>query len=193
MKDSDQSIRKRRAGSRTLLPKGGNDRVYTPDALALDIVLHFRPSGRILEPSCGGGAFLRALPGCDWCEIDLGVDFLACTAKYDWIVTNPPYSILTQFLAKSVETADNIVFLCPTNSWFQVARERVLSQAGFGIVEICNVPHPPKPWPTFGLSLSATRVQRGWTGSISKTRLPSNLWPPNGSHKMAVPAGGTVP
>lgn len=95
MKDSDQSIRKRRAGSRTLLPKGGNDRVYTPDALALDIVRHFRPAGRILEPACGGGALLHAMPGCGWCEINKGVDFLACT----WIVTNPPYSILTKFLA----------------------------------------------------------------------------------------------
>lgn len=89
MKRCDQSHRK----NRPLLPKGGNDRVYTPDALARDIVLHFSPSGRILEPCCGGGAFLRAMPGCDWCEIDKGMDFFACTGRYDWIVTNPPYSL----------------------------------------------------------------------------------------------------
>ena len=65
------------ATQRSLVPKGGNDRIYTPDRLAMDIVRHFMPSGKILEPCAGDGAFLRALPlDADWYEIDLGRDFL---------------------------------------------------------------------------------------------------------------------
>ena len=171
---------------RSLLPHGGNDRIYTPDALARDIVSHFRPAGRILEPAAGDGAFVRALPPCDWCEIDKGMDFFACRDHYDWIITNPPYSLFTRFLRKSLESADNIVFLCPISAWFQRARERAIKEAGFNIVEICRVPVPPPPWPQFGLSLAATWLRRGWLGSMSSTRLPSQLWSLNGGDKMVV-------
>lgn len=169
---------------RSLFPPGGNDRVYTPDALAKDIVAHFRPSGTILEPCCGGGAFLRAMPGCDWCEIDLGLDFFECEKHYDWIITNPPYSKFTDFLSKAVEAADNIVFVCPINSWHQRARERVLQNAGFGIVETCRIPLPSKPWPQFGVLLAATWIRRGWLGSAQTTRLPSKLWAEDNYHMV---------
>jgi len=140
-----------------------------------------------LEPCCGQGAFLRALSGCDWCEIDLGRDFFDCIDHYDWIVTNPPYSIFTGFLSKTMEVADNVVFLCPINSWFQRARARLIREAHFGIVEICSVPVPPKPWPQFGLSLGAAWLRRGWLGSPQFTKLPSDLWSPAGGDKMVAP------
>ncbi len=41
-----------------------NDDVQTPLALARAIVAHFQPRGRILEPCCGDGHFLRALREC---------------------------------------------------------------------------------------------------------------------------------
>jgi hypothetical protein len=175
-----------RPKGRSLLPHGGNDRMYTLDLLARDIVNHFRPTGKILEPAAGGGAFLRALRGCDWCEIDKRVNFFKCQRHYDWIITNPPYSLSTEFLRESLELADNIVFLCPINSWFQRARERAISEAGFAIVETCRIPVPPPPWPQFGLSLGATWVRRGWLGRMSNTRLPSQLWPVNAGDKMVV-------
>ena len=40
---------------RPLAPKGGNDRVYTPPWLAAQIISHFNPTGRILEPCRGSG------------------------------------------------------------------------------------------------------------------------------------------
>lgn len=181
-----------RLAKRSFFTKNGNDRIYTPDPLARDIVAHFRPCGRILEPAAGGGAFRGAMPGCDWCEIDLNVDFFDCQGHYDWLVTNPPYSIFTRFLAKAVEVADNIVFLCPENSWGTNKRKRVLKAAGFGIVEICAVPLPPKPWPQFGVAIAATWVRRGWLGSPAYTRLPSALWSPDGSHKMATAPPNTI-
>ena len=43
--------------------KGGNDKIQTPDNLAMKVVAHFcdQMTGRILEPCCGEGAFVRAL------------------------------------------------------------------------------------------------------------------------------------
>ena len=103
----------------------------------------------------------------------------------DYIITNPPYSIFTRFLKKSLEVADDIVFLCPINSWYQRARERLIKEAGFGILEHCRVPVPPPPWPQFGMSLAATWLRRGWQGSPTFSRLPSDLWPPEGDKMLA--------
>ncbi len=41
------------------------DVVYTPDDVARDVVAFFKPTGKILEPSAGKGAFLKYLPGAD--------------------------------------------------------------------------------------------------------------------------------
>ena len=139
-----------------LAPKGGNDRVYTPDDLALSIVNHFRPSGRILEPCAGKGAFVRALRGrgeLSVCELDNGTDFFQWTQPVDWIVTNPPWSLFR------------------TNAWFMKARQRDIHEAGFGLVEILDVPTPSSPWPQAGFSLGAGWLRRGWTGGTHFSRL----------------------
>lgn len=95
------------------LPANPRDVVYTPDNVARDMVNLFAPSGRILEPAKGDGAILRHLVGADWCEIAEGVDFFACTARYDWIIGNPPYSIFAAWLRHSFTLADDIVYLIP--------------------------------------------------------------------------------
>jgi hypothetical protein len=94
------------------------DQVYTPDWVAEDMVKHFKPSGKILDPSAGAGdakVFLKYLPkGTKFCEIEDGFDFFVCTGKYDWIITNPPYSIFPEFLKHALNAAQNVVFLVPT-------------------------------------------------------------------------------
>src|SRR5437016_5113358 len=94
------SANPRKRKGRPFIPsKGGNDCLQTPPELARAIVEHFRPSGKILEPCRGDGAFTDAMPGCDWCELKLGIDFLTFTSRgYNWLVTNPPWSLLRQFL-----------------------------------------------------------------------------------------------
>jgi hypothetical protein len=99
-----------------LLPIALNPRdvVYTPDDVARDVVQFFKPTGRILEPSAGDGAFLRYLPpDTDWCEIEKGRDFFACHEHYDWIIGNPPFSIFFDWVSHSFEIADNVVYLIP--------------------------------------------------------------------------------
>lgn len=144
-----------------LVPKNGNDVIFTPPALAAAIVNHFNPTGKILEPCRGAGAFADAMPGCDWCELSEGKDFLTHTGEYDWIVTNPPWSKLRLFLNKSMELSDNVVFLCLVPAFFQRAKYTDIQRAGFSIVEIAYVNKtPPKPWPTTGFCLGAVHVRR---------------------------------
>ena len=75
--------------SRPLTPCNGNDKVYTPSSLAELIINHFKPTGKILEPCRGKGAFSNLMPNCDWCEIDEGKDFFTIEGHWDWLVTNP--------------------------------------------------------------------------------------------------------
>lgn len=156
---------------RALVPCNGNDKVFTPDALAVAIANHFQPSGRILEPCYGGGAFVRAIPGCDWCELDKGRDFMDCNGRYDWVITNPPWSKLRAFLNKSMEVSDNVVFLCLINAFFMRARMADMDRAGFGFVEITSVPTPPKPWPQTGFQLGAVHIRKGHGGPVVMSKL----------------------
>ncbi len=158
-----------------LAPKGGNDRVYTPPDLARAIVRHFNPSGSACDPCFGKGAFRNALDATDCTEvvgfdIDHGTDFLEYThpdpSRFNWIITNPPWSQLRAFLIKSMEVADNVVFLCLVNAFFMKARMRDMKEAGFAMKEILFVPTPPKPWPQTGFSLGAVHIQRGYKGDV---------------------------
>jgi len=163
---------------RSLVPCNGNDVVFTPDDLAALIVDHFRPCGRVCEPCKGGGAFLRAMPGADWFEIAEGRDFLASEGqRWDWAVTNPPWSELRVFLRKAMQVADNVVFLCPVNAFWIKARLRDIGQAGFGMVETFMVPTPPPPWPQMGFALGATWMKRGWTGGLHISYPPNKEMP----------------
>ncbi len=95
------------------------DVVYTPDWVARDMVEYFKPSGRILDPCCGDGAFLRHLPaGTEWCEIERGRDFFAWHDRVDWCFGNPPYAQFSKWLGHSMEIADNICYLIPLTRLF---------------------------------------------------------------------------
>ena len=152
-----------------LCPKGGNDKVYTPSTLSSLIVNHFNPSGKIVEPCRGKGSFSSLMPGCDWFEIDDGKDFLLAEGHWDWAVTNPPWSQFRPFLKKSMEVADNVVFLALLNAWFMKARMRDMKEAEFGIAEILLVDTPSKPWPQTGFQLADVHIKRGYRGDIKLT------------------------
>ena len=75
--------------------------VFTPDAVVQAMLSLRRNVGRVLEPSCGDGAFLRHLPGAVGIELDpahcppgaLNIDFFAYpdSERFDTIIGNPPY------------------------------------------------------------------------------------------------------
>jgi adenine-specific DNA-methyltransferase len=75
--------------------------VFTPEAVVGRMLTLRRNAGRVLEPSCGDGAFSRHLPRCTAIEIDprhcppeaLNQDFFAYpeSEKFATIIGNPPY------------------------------------------------------------------------------------------------------
>ncbi len=75
--------------------------VFTPEPVVARMLALRRNAGRVLEPSCGDGAFARCLPGCTAIEIDprhcppgaLNQDFFAYpeSEKFATIIGNPPY------------------------------------------------------------------------------------------------------
>lgn len=151
---------------KALAQKNGNDRIYTPDYLCEQIVNHFKPTGRLLEPCLGSGAFLKVMPMADWYEIDLGLDFLEADGHWDWIITNPPYSKYRDFMNKSFEVADNVVFLQLINAIWYKARLRDMKKAGFGIKEILML-DTPKEFPQFGFQMGCVYFQKNYKGLVT--------------------------
>lgn len=147
------------------------DLVMTPEWLAKDIIEHFNPSGIILDPSRGEGSFYDNFPGenNDWCELGEGKDFLTYNKKVDWIITNPPWSKMQQFLEHGMKVADNIVYLTTINHYTTKRRIRDMRKYNFAIVEIYCVPTPTKPWPQLGFQLAAVHTKRDHNGEIKMT------------------------
>lgn len=142
------------------------DVVYTPDDVARDVVAFFKPSGKILEPCAGDGAFLKYLPpDTEWCEIEKGRDFFAEHRHFDWIVGNPPYTVFSDWLRHSFEIADNIVYVIPINKPF--SSYRMLHEiSGYGgihaIYVICN--GRELGFVDIGFAIGAVHFQRGYKG-----------------------------
>jgi len=143
---------------RAIAQKNGNDKVNTPIYLCKQIVEHFKPSGKILEPCCGEGNFLKVMES-DWFEIDKGKDFMQAIGHWDWIITNPPYSKYRDFLNKSMQVADNIVFLQLINATFYKARLRDIYKNNFRIKEIYMV-DTPKEFPQFGFQMGCVYYKK---------------------------------
>lgn len=53
-----------------------DDIVLTPDDVAADVVASFAPTGRVLDPCRGEGAFWNHMPGAEWCEVREGFVYI---------------------------------------------------------------------------------------------------------------------
>lgn len=158
-------------GSQPQLIQGAlspGDVVYTPDWCARDMVDWFKPSGRVLEPCKGDGAIYKYLPeGSEWCEIELGRDFFAYTKQVDWIVSNPPYRIIKEWLQHSFRIAENIVYLMPLNSPLNsMERMRIIFEWG-GIKHIRPYGNGSIFGMNYGFAVGAIHFVRGYTGPTS--------------------------
>ncbi len=149
-----------------LVPK---DVVYTPDLVARQIINLLNPSGKVLDPCKGKGAFYNNFPDhCEryWCEIDEGKDFFQWNEKVDWIIGNPPYSLAAfrQFLNHSFHLADNVAFLVPINKVFQSFTEMdaILKYGGIRSI-MCYGPGRQINLP-FGFAVGSFHFQRGYKG-----------------------------
>jgi len=148
------------------LRKPGNNEIYTPEWCAKDMINHFNPSGKILEPCKGGGVFTNLLPGADWCGINEGKDFFDYHHKVDWIISNPPYSLIRLFVLHSFGICDNIVYLIPTWKAFNAyGLVKETSKYG-GIKEMRHYGTGSKLGFPMGNGISAIYWKRDYSGPI---------------------------
>ena len=155
---------------RTLFPMkpNPNDVVYTPLWVAEDMVKRFKPTGRILEPCSGGGAFLQFLPeNTEWCEIEKGKDFFAWFTPVDWVFGNPPYSLFTEWLYHSMKIAKNICYLTPIGKVYSSdARMKRIYEWG-GIVHTVYYGKGTDLGFPFGFPCAAIHLQKGYQGGAT--------------------------
>lgn len=141
-----------------------SDLVVTPDPLAKRIVDYFQPSGTLLDPARGTGPFFRALQRYSndvrWCEKAAGRDFFNFRDPVDWIITNPPFSKLRQFIQHAITLAPNVVFTGTVQQFMLKARLRDLRAADYGL-RLTLFDQPPPPWPSCGFQTAVAYMRRG--------------------------------
>ena len=138
------------------------DIVYTPSYAAKLIYEHFKPTGNQIEPCRGAGAFHNLMPeDSAWCELQEGRDFLMHKGTYEWLITNPPWSKIREFLAHAIQLGiPNIVFLININALTTKARLGLIYKNGYSIAEMLCVP-TPKEFPQTGFQLAAVHITKG--------------------------------
>ncbi|MBM3182283.1 MAG: hypothetical protein FJZ86_18345 [Chloroflexi bacterium] len=151
------------------------DIVYTPDTIAKFLVDFFRPSGRILEPCKGDGAFLKYLPNAEWCEIAEGKDFFQWHEKVDWCFGNPPYGLFSEWLDHTFTISENAMYLIPLYKvYYDFGRLKKIHQYG-GIKSICVLGRGEVAAFPFGQAVAGVHFQKGYRGAtqttIAETRL----------------------
>jgi len=148
------------------------DRVMTSEEIAIKVIKHFNPTGKILEPCRGSGSFFNNFNlEKYWCEIDEGIDFFDYSKKVDWIITNPPYSIYDKFLLKAFEVADNVVFLVPLAKAFKSQKiDKEILKYG-GLKEIVMLGSGGKIGFPFGFPCGCLYYKKGYKGDCKITRL----------------------
>lgn len=124
----------------------------------------------------GDGAIFNHLPhGAQWCEIQKGKDFFLWSEPVDWIISNPPYSLLTAWLNHSYQVAENIVYLIPIDSFF-VSFAKMKACIQYGWLKHIRVYGVGKQlgFPT-GKTMGAVHFKRSYSGATSWSWYAPNI------------------
>ena len=113
------------------------DRIYTPESVVQRLIkkIPLEMGDSWCDPCFGGGVFYDNFPTDikEFYEIDLDKDFLLCDKKYDWVVTNIPFSRPKEFIFKMAETCvKGFGILCLANS-MTATRLKKLEEMGLFI------------------------------------------------------------
>lgn len=152
---------------RTVGLSGYSDVHFTDAAVAQAVVAHFQPTGRCLEPFRGGGAFYQHLPpDALWCEVTEGRDFFDFKEPVDWLVTNPPFSNMTEVFQHAFTLAEHCVFLMPISKYWSSAPRLEAARAYGGLREILHLGRGRALGFNTGFPFAALHFQRGYDGPI---------------------------
>lgn len=167
----------------------GYDQCQTP-FYALDPLLPYLPSGTIWEPAAGDGHIVTKLTTSGWNiisgDILTGQNFFE-TEPLDWDcqITNPPYSIKYEWLARSYELSKPFALLLPLETLGAAKGQRLFDRYGVELIlfdKRINFKMPnkgydtggaqfPTAWFTFGLGigrqLTFAKVNRYEDGQLS--------------------------
>lgn len=158
---------------KTVSLKNYSDVHYTQRDVAKGIVDHYVPQGICLEPFKGDGAFYEYLPQNSlWCEITEGKDFFDFTDKVDWIVTNPPFSNLTQIFEHAFQISGNCVFLIPISKYWSSRPRIALARQYGGLKEILHTGTGREIGFDIGFPFAAMHFVKGYKGEIREGWLP---------------------
>ena len=103
----------RQTGFSQTTKRSPEDFYVTPDKAIRALLKREKFSGIGWEPACGNGAITKFFPGIKASDIrtdsDIagkgGIDFLAVRQKVDFIITNPPFCLITEFIEHSLKCA----------------------------------------------------------------------------------------
>ena len=137
-----------------------DDVVYTPKEVAQRIIEHLQPSGIVMDPCRGGGAFDHPLVTHS-CEIQDGTDFLQWDGRADWIIGNPPWSQFNEFNCHALDRCNAVAWLYHIPGLLTRRRMRDASRRGFFLDEIILLDTPPPPWPQSGFQVAVAVWRRG--------------------------------
>lgn len=143
-----------------------NDKVYTPEKVAKEMISFYNLSGKVLDPFRGGGVFYNNFPDnvdSYWCEIDDGVDFFEFEERVDWIISNPPYSIFDEVLEHSFKISENVVYLVPLSKVVS-SLGRIKSILGYGNIKSIKIIGASKCGFPFGFPACSIHIQRNYLG-----------------------------
>ena len=131
----------------------GDDYFLTPSLLAKNCIkfINIEKDDIILDAFGGDGVFYNNYPECkkDWCEIRDKKDFFGYQKKVDWIITNPPYSLLEKVLPHTYEICrKGFGYLLGINN-LTPRRIEQANKNGFGLTKL----HICKVFKWFGMSI----------------------------------------
>ena len=123
--------------------KNPNDVIYTPKELAINCINSFnlKTNDIVLDPFFGNGIFFNNYPDYvikQFCEIEppFCKDFFEYNEKVDWIISNPPFSMLTKVLEHTVKiTTKGFGYILPAYALSQ-KRLRILKENNFAVTGI---------------------------------------------------------
>jgi hypothetical protein len=130
--------------------KVSNDKFYTPEGL---VKIHLEKFKDIPE-----GAYfnemVKMFPKCviSYTEIDKGLDFFEYKEKIDYIISNPPYSIIDKVLQHSVSLQPKVISYLIGFHNLTTKRVEYMNNNGYYIIDF----HLTKVQAWYGMSLIVT-------------------------------------
>ena len=144
-----------------------NDVFYTPENLSRKLIssVPVKPLELCFDPFKGQGSFFDNMrkPSV-WGEIEEGRDFFEFDSQVDWIISNPPFSMITKILEHSMKISrKGFGYILPTYS-LTTPRLELIRKGGFSVSKIIYF-RTPKSW-EFGYSTHFVLFQRDYPSII---------------------------